>query len=290
MARLPAGSEPVRGDLLDPGRLTRVLDGCRYLIHTAAVYSFSPRDRELLRAVNVAGTAGLLEAARLAGIEKAVVTSSSATVGPAREGRPATEDDIPRAGRPASAYHASKLEQERVACAARVPTVLVLPTMPVGAGDWKPTPTGRMVLDTVRGRMPAYPAGGANVVAVEDAARAHVLALECGRAGARYLAGGENLSLRDLLGLIAARAGRRPARLPMPYRAAWALGWGDELRCRAGLGRQPHIPLEGVLMSRERMHVSCARAAAELGYRPLTSTTEAIGRAVGWYRDHGYAT
>jgi len=151
--------EWVAGDVTAAGQLVRAMHGCRYLVHCAALYSFKPADRSRLARVNVEGTAGLLEAARIAGIEKAVVTSSSATVGPARDGMPATE----AAHAPpthASAYHRSKVDQERAALAARVPAVLVLPTAPVGPGDHKPTPTGRLVLDFARGRMPARPGSG----------------------------------------------------------------------------------------------------------------------------------
>lgn len=288
-ARLPAGCEPARGDLRRPGELVPLLRGCRYLVHTAALYSFSPRDRGMISRVNVTGTAGLLEAARRAGVEKAVVTSSSATVGPARPGRPATEEATAGSGHGASAYHDSKLAQERVARAARLPTVLVLPTMPVGPGDRRPTPTGRMVLDAMRGRIPAYLPGGANLVAVEDAARAHVLALQRGGPGTRYLVGGENLSLREILDMVAEAAGRRGPRFRMPYAAALALGWADEGRCRAGLGRRPMVPLEGVRMGRELMHVSCEKAVVELGYRPRVAAREAVRRAVAWYREEGMA-
>ncbi|MGH7777691.1 MAG: NAD-dependent epimerase/dehydratase family protein [Candidatus Dormibacterales bacterium] len=288
-ARLPAGCEPARGDLRRPGELVPLLRGCRYLVHAAALYSFSPRDREMISRVNVTGTAGLLEAARRAGVEKGVVTSSSATVGPARGGRPATEESTAGSGHGASGYHESKLAQERVARAARLPTVLVLPTMPVGAGDRRPTPTGRMVLDAMRGRIPAYLPGGANLVAVEDAARAHVLALQRGAAGVRYLVGGENLSLREILSMVAEAAGRHGPRFRMPYAAALALGWADEGRCRAGMGKRPVVPLEGVRMGRELMHVSCAKAFAELGYRPRVAAREAVRRAVAWYREEGMA-
>ena len=286
-ARLPEGSEPVMGDLTRPGELVPLMRGCRHVVHAAAVYSFSPEDRSAVTAVNVRGTAGLLEAARRAGVEGGVVTSSSATVGPAAGGRPATEDSTALQDHGASAYHASKLGQERAARAARLPVSMVLPTMPLGPGDWRPTPTGRMVLDTMRGRIPAYLPGGANVVAVEDAARAHVLALEKGIPGRRYVAGGENLSLKDILGLIAEAAGRRGPRLRLPYPAAMALGWGDELRCRWWPGSRPAVPLEGVKMGREVMHVSWARAEAELGYQPRISSREAVESAVAWYRDHG---
>jgi len=283
------GAEAVLGDLRRPGELVPALRGCRYLVHCAALYSFAPADRRALRAVNVAGTAGLLEAARVAGVERAVVTSSSATVGPARsDGQPATEDDRAALGH-GSGYHRSKVEQEYAALAARVPVVLVLPTTPIGPGDWKPTPTGRLILDFARGRIfAAPPDGGCNLVAVEDVARAHVLALEHGRPRERYLLGGDNLSLADLWRALGDATGRPVPRRRIPYRLALALGYVDEARCRLQPGSVPRVPLEGVRMSIERMYVDSAKARAELGYAP-GPVYPALKRAVAWYRTQGYA-
>ncbi len=281
------GAETVAGDLRRPGALVRALEGCRYLVHCAALYSFSPRDRAALRPVNVAGTAGLLAAARLAGVERAVVTGSAATVGPARAGRPATEEDRAADGAH-SAYHRSKIEQERAALAARVPAVLVLPTAPVGPGDWKPTPTGRLILEFARGRVPAAPPpGGLNLAPVEDVARAHVLALVRGRPRERYLVGGENLDLDQVWRLLADVTGRPIPRWRVPYPLALLAGYLDEVRCRLQPRAQPLVPLEGVRMSVQRMFVDDARARAELGYEP-GPVRAALERAVAWYRAHGY--
>ncbi|MGH2449653.1 MAG: NAD-dependent epimerase/dehydratase family protein [Chloroflexota bacterium] len=282
------GCRSVEGDLRRAGDLVDAMKGCRYLMHVAAVYTFSPGRRREIAATNVRGTKSLLEAARLAGIETAVMTSSSATVGPAN-GRLSNEGDW--ALDSPSAYHQSKLEAERVAMAARVPTTLVLPTMPIGPGDWKPTPTGRMVLELMRGHMFATLGGGVNVVAVEDVAAAHVTALERGRLRERYLIGGENLPLADLFSRLAAISGRRAPRARIPYGAAFALGWADELRCRvlsrAGQVSEPLVPLEGVHMARHNMYVSSAKAQDELGYIP-GPVDPALEGSVRWYRDHGY--
>ncbi|HLH68181.1 MAG TPA: NAD-dependent epimerase/dehydratase family protein [Candidatus Dormibacteraeota bacterium] len=287
------GCEVVEGDLERPGQLVEPLRGCRSLIHVAARYSFTPGDRAAMRRVNVLGTAGLLEAARLAGVERAVVTSSSAAVGEARAGRPATEEDWPVDG-DASAYHASKVEQERVALSAQLPVCTVLPTAPIGPGDWKPTPTGRLVLDFVRGRMrlrpprgPGSRVGGMNLVPVEDVARGHVLALERGRPGERYLLGGVNLTLDQVWELLARASGRPLPRWHVPYPVALVAALADEARCR-WLGGVPRVPLEGVRMSRHVMHVSSERAARELGWR-AGGIEEAALRAVRWYRDRGSA-
>lgn len=285
--RLPEGVELLTGDVRRSGDLARGMEGCRWLVHVAATYSFSPRRRGEMHDVNVRGTASLLEAARIAGVERAVVTSSSSTVGPARNGCLATEaDHVEPEGH--SAYHASKIEQERVALAARLPVVLVLPTAPIGARDRVPTPTGRMVLDVTRGRVPGVVSGGGiNFVDVVDVARAHVAALERGGDRERYIVGGVNLGLDEAFALIAAAAGRRPPRLPIPYVAAFAAGAVDELRCRV-TGAEPAVPLEGVRMARHRMWVDSSRARNELGIAQ-SPIEPAIEAAVRWYRDNGYA-
>ena len=285
--RLPDGVEQLSGDVRRSGELVRGMEGCRWLVHVAAAYSFSPRRRAEMHDVNVRGCASLLEAARIAGIERAVVTSSSSTVGPARDGVLATEADrVEPEGR--SAYHASKIEQERAALAARLPVVLVLPTAPVGARDHVPTPTGRMVLDVARGRVPgAVSGGGINLVDVGDVARAHVAALERGADRERYLVGGVNLTLEEAFGLVAAAADRRPPRLHIPWAAAFAAGAVDELRCRI-TGADPAVPLEGVRMARHRMWVDPSRARRDLGVEP-SPIEPAVESAVRWFRDNGYA-
>ncbi|HEU5230318.1 MAG TPA: NAD-dependent epimerase/dehydratase family protein [Ktedonobacteraceae bacterium] len=290
---LPAleGCTTVWGDVQHAGELVQHMAGCRYLVHVASLYSFSPGMHQQMIATNVRGCAGVLEAARVAGIERAVVTSSSSTVGPAHESRLATEDDWDREGGP-SVYHGSKLRQARIALAAQIPVVLVLPTAPVGPGDWKPTPTGKMVVDFMRGRIFATLGGGLNVVAVEDVARAHVLALQHGRSRERYLVGGENISLSQLWERLAQICGRSAPTMRIPFPLALALGRADELRCRllrdkAGETDAPLIPLEGVRMARHQMYASSAKAQSELGYA-ATSVTAALERAVQWYRDNGY--
>lgn len=268
-------AEIVAGDLLQPGSLARALDGCGYVVHCAALYSFAPAARAEMHRVNVLGTAGLLEAARIAGVERAVVTSSSATLAAhAQNG---------------SAYHRSKLEQERAAIAARVPTVLVLPTAPMGSGDAKPTPTGRLVRDFCAGKVVVRPPnGGMNVVAVEDVAAAHVAALQRGRPRERYVIGGENLTFDELWALLADATGRRNPRMRVPYAAILAAAWCDELRCRyLQRGAQPAVPLEGVRLSRERMFADTRASREALGLSPPTPARQAIARAVAWYRANG---
>jgi dihydroflavonol-4-reductase len=275
------------GDLRAPASLLPALRGCRYVIHTAAVYSFSPRDRAAITLVNIRGTESLLAAARLAGVERCVVTSSSSALAPATGSRPVTERSWAESPANPTTYHASKLVAERAALRALIPVTTVLPTAPVGPADRRPTPTGRIVVDLLRGRMPATLRGGMNLVAVEDVASAHVLALEHGRPRERYIAGGVNLSLAECWRLIASAAGRRARAFPLPYAIAATSARLDELRVRA-VGGSPVVPLEGVHMGRLEMYTSSAKAVDELGYLP-SSVGAAIERSVRWYRANGYA-
>jgi dihydroflavonol-4-reductase len=260
-------TEWVEGDLLNVGGFARSLRGCRHLIHCAALYSFAPRDRAEIRHVNVEGTASLMLAAHLAGVERAVLTSSSATIDHAH-----------------GAYHRSKLEQERAAFASRVPVIALLPTAPVGPGDRKPTPTGKLVLDFARGKIVAKAPGdgGMNLVAVEDVARAHVAALERGRIGERYLIGGENLSMDEIWQMLSEITGRPMPARRAPYGLALAAGHLDDLRCRL-TGATPAVPLEGVRMSRARMYADSSKAERDLGYA-ASPVRAALERAVAWYR------
>jgi dihydroflavonol-4-reductase len=289
-----ADVEYVTGDVREPGKLVHALDGCRYLIHAAALYSFAPRDRTQIHPVNVTGTAGLMAAADLAGVERAVLTSSSAAIGPARNGMPADESCYPHdgaaTGNSKSDYHHSKLEQERAAFAGRVPVVAVLPTAPVGSGDWKPTPTGKMIVDFMSGRIRAKApgCGGLNFVAVEDVARAHVSALQNGRTGERYVIGGENLSMDRVWEMLAEVTSKPLPRWRAPYALALAAAYVDEVRCRLQPESTPQVPLEGVRMSRARMYADSSKAMRELGHRP-SSVRAALERAVAWYRANGYA-
>ena len=283
----PPGSVAVIGDLREPGALLPALRECRFLIHTAALYSFAPRDRATIAEVNVRGTAGILEAARIAGVDRCVVTSSSAALPPAPRAHPATEDDWAIADHKGWSYHSSKLAGERTAFRAQIPVITVLPTAPIGPGDRRPTPTGKIIVDLLHGRMPATLGGGMNIVPVEDVAAAHVLALEHGRPGERYIAGGVNLTLAELWRLIARAAGRSERTYRLPYAIAVAAARVDAARVRL-TGGVPAVPLEGVRMGRLEMYSSSAKAVDELGYAP-SSASDAVERAVRWYRENGYA-
>lgn len=280
--------EYVTGDLERPGDLVEAMRDCRYIVHCAALYSFNPRDRATSYRVNVTGTAGLLEAAYLAGVERGVLTSSSATLGHSHGDRPATELDYALED-PRDAYHHSKILQERAAFASRLPVLALLPTGPVGPGDWKPTQTGKMILDYTRGKMFAKPPGngGMNLVAVEDVAKAHVAALTRGRLGERYVIGGQDFTMDAIWETLAQITGIPAPARRAPYNLALTVAYLDRIRCTFDKKAIPFVPLEGVRMSRDKMFADDTKARVELGHAP-TSASHALRRAVDWYRDNGY--
>lgn len=263
----PAGAcEWVEGDVLNREALARAMDGCDAVLHLAGLYSYYRRDAGAVMRVNVDGTRNVLAAA---GERRVVMTSSAATCGPV-PGRPADEHDSPPRWELRVAYKRSKLESERVAleaAAAGRPVVVVNPTTPVGARDLRPTPTGKMIRDIASGRARAYLTTTAlNVVSVEDVARGHVLALERGRPGERYLLGGEDLELGEVFGIVARAAGRRPPRLAVPYRGLLAAAWTAD-RALALAGREPGLlVLDEVRLARVPARFSSEKARRELGY------------------------
>lgn len=282
---LPTGVEPVAGDLLDPQALGRALEGCDAVFHLAALYSYDRADAAAMRAINVQGTRRLLDAAaRGPGRRRIVHTSSCGTCGPV-PGRAATEADAPPGWELSVPYKRTKLEGERLALRAAhegLDLVVVNPTTPVGPGDRRPTPTGKMVADVACGRARAHLAGGAlNVVAVEDVAAGHLLAYERGRGGERYLLGGENLSMCEVFALVAGAAGRSPPRIGVPWRLAHAAATVAHAALGM-LGRQPSLlVLDEVRLGREPMIFDDSKARRELGYRsrPAAEALAAAARA-----------
>ncbi len=266
-----AANEWARGDVLDPDALRRAADGCDAIFHLAAVYSYYRRDAERMQRVNIEGTRNVLAAA---GERRVVHTSSAATCGPV-PGRPATEDDSPPAWELKVAYKRSKIESERLAREAGA--VVVNPTTPVGPGDARPTPTGKMIRDVAAGRARAYVSSTAlNVVSVEDVARGHVLAYERGRAGERYLLGGEDMPLRDVFAVVATAAGVEPPRVAIPFRLVLGSAWLAD-RALALFGREPELlVLDSVRLARVPALFSSERARRELGYswRPAREALE----------------
>lgn len=267
---LPAGVEPLLGDVLDPDGVRAAMAGCDAVFHLAAIYSFARGDAAAMEAVNVQGTRTVLDAAaRAPSVRRVVHTSSCATCGPV-PGRPATEDDTPPAWELRVPYKRTKVEGERLALAAAadgLDVVVVNPTTPVGPGDRRPTPTGKMIADVAAGRARGYLRGGAmNVVAVQDVAAGHRLAFEHGRSGRRYLLGGENLSMRELFAIVARAAGRRAPAVAVPWSAALA-GAHLARAALAPLGREPQLlVLDEVRLGRLPMTFDDRRARAELGH------------------------
>ena len=279
------GVERVAGDILDRAALERAIEGCDAVFHLAAVYSYARADAEAMRAVNVDGTRLVLDVAARGGVRGRIVhTSSCSTCGPVA-GRPATEDDEPPAAELAVPYKRTKLEGERLALrAARdgLDVVVVNPTTPVGPGDRRPTPTGKMIADVACGRARAWLAGSAlNVVAVEDVAAGHLRAHQQGRCGERYLLGGENLSMREVFALVATAAGRPAPRIGVPWHVAH-LAAQVASGALGVLGREPSLlVLDQVRLAREPMTFDDAKARRELGYRsrPAAEALRAAGRA-----------
>jgi dihydroflavonol-4-reductase len=281
--------EIATGALEDAPSLARALAGCRYLFHVAADYRLWVPDPAAMYRANVEGTTALMLAALAEGIERIVYTSSVATLGlvangVADETTPSRLDDM------IGPYKRSKYlaeEAVRKLIAERgLPAVIVNPSTPVGPGDIKPTPTGRLICEAAKGRMPGYVETGLNIVHVDDVAVGELLAAEAGRIGERYILGGDNLTLAQILGEVARAAGRRPPRFKIPYGVALAAAAAAETTARI-TGREPFSTRDGVRMAKKKMYFSSAKAARELGYRSRPAGA-AIADAVGWFAANGY--
>src|SRR5262245_4032821 len=278
------------GDLLNPGSIRRAIDGVQAVFHVAADYRLWTPNPEGLYRTNADGTRVVLQIAGEAGVNRIVHTSSVAALGVGADGAPGTEDTPITLDELPSHYERSKFLAEHVALdfARRgLPVVVVNPTAPLGPWDVKPTPTGQMILDFLRGRIVATVDTGLNAVHVRDVARGHVLAAERGKPGERYILGHQNLRLDELFALLGEITGRRPPRLKMPYPVAWMAA-----ACCEGLAavtrRPPAVTLAAVRMARKRMYFSAARAVRELGL-PQTDVREALADAIAWFTRHGYA-
>ena len=280
--------ETVTGDLRDPNSLERAVAGCGTVFHIAADYRLWAKHPDELFQSNVEGTRNLLTAARHSGVARVVYTSTVGCIGVPGGGvgdeeQPVALNDM------AGAYKRSKFQAEQVAlefARSGFPVVIVNPTAPVGDHDFKPTPTGRIILDFLSGRMPAFVDTGLNIVDVEDTAEGHLLAAERGRAGERYILGCDNLTLEQILKRLAAISGRKAPRVRIPYAVAYlaglvSTGWANLS------GREPRAPLDAVKMARKKMFVSSEKAARELGWRPKP-VEGAFERAVEWFRANGY--
>ena len=281
-------AELIEGDLTDASSLQRAAQGCEGLFHVAADYRLGAPDPSQLYRTNVEGTRNVLDAARRGGVQRIVYTSSVATIGIPADGTPGDERTPNSIGNMIGHYKRSKyLAEEVVRDAARegLSVVIVSPSTPVGPGDIKPTPTGQLVLDAAAGRMPAYVDTGLNIVHVDDVANGHLLAYQRGAAGERYILGGQDMSLREILGLIAQLVGRAPPRVRLPYGVVLPIAYLAEGIAKL-TGRSGRITLEGVRMSRKLMFFSSAKAVRELGYS-WRAPLQAFEDAIRWYRDNG---
>lgn len=277
------------GDLREFGSLREALKGCRQLYHVAADYRLWSKDPTEIYRSNVDGTRNVLQAAIEAGVKKVVYTSTVGTIGIRGDASLGTEDSPVSAAGMTGHYKRSKFQAEQVAlefAAAGLPVVIVNPTAPVGEGDLKPTPTGKIIVDFLRGAMPAYVDTGLNVVDVHDVAAGHLLAAERGQPGQRYILGARNMTLREILQTLAALSGRPAPSFRLPY--GLALGFSLAETAWAGLtGREPRAPLEAVRMARKKMFVATEKAERELGFRP-GPVEDALRRAVEWFRRNRY--
>lgn len=282
-------AELAEGDLTDAASLARAVAGCADLVHVAADYRLWVPNPAAMMAANVAGTRSLMLAAAEAGVRRMVHCSSVAALGltgtdePANEATPVHEDKI------VSTYKLSKYHAEKAVLALvreqGLPIVIVNPSMPVGPRDIKPTPTGRLVRDAAAGRIPAFVDTGMNVVHVDDVAEGHCLALERGVPGERYILGGENLSMRALLAMIAEVSGKRAPRIGLPVGPLMPLAYVSELWGRVS-GHEPIFTTDALRMARKKMWFSSAKAMAELGYRPRP-VREGVVEALAWFRATG---
>jgi dihydroflavonol-4-reductase len=280
--------EIAAGDLADRPSLERALGDCEALFHVAADYRLGARDPDQLYRTNVEGTRNILDASRAAGVARIVYTSSVATIGLPADGSPGNEDTPVALADMIGHYKRSKyLAEQLVGEAARAGTAVVIvnPSTPIGPGDIKPTPTGQMVLDAASGRMPAYVDTGLNIVHVDDVAAGHLLAFHRGRPGERYILGGEDMTLREILGDIASLVGRKPPRIRLPRAALLPVAYVAEGYARV-TGHSTRITVEGVRMARKRMFFSSQKAARELGYQ-WRAPSRAFEDAVLWLRGQG---
>ena len=283
-------ADRIVGDLRDPAALEKAIAGCDTVFHVAADYRLWIRDPEQMYRSNVDGTRAVLEACRKNGVRRVVYTSSVATVGFTSNGHPADEDSPGALQNMIGHYKRSKFMAEKIAIAAGqsgMNVVVVNPTTPVGEQDIKPTPTGRIIVDFLKRKFPAYVDTGLNLLDVAECARGHVAAMERGRPGERYILGGENLTLKQILDKLGSITGLPSPSVRVPYVLALATGVVDQVFTGYLRGREPRATIDAVRMGRKKMFVSSAKAERELGWQ-IVPVDDALRRAVEWFRREGY--
>ncbi len=283
--------ERASGDLRTRASLKPALDGCRHLYHVAAHYALWAKDPTVFYDSNVSGTRQLLETARDAGVERIVYTSTIGAIGLPADGGLGTEETPVSLSQMAGHYKRSKyLAEQEVLKLARegLPVVIVNPSAPVGEADIKPTPTGQIIVDYMKGRMWAYIETGMNLIDVEDVAMGHLRAMERGRTGERYILGNRNLTLREVFEILSRLTGVTMPRVKLPWQAVIPLAYANRWIADYFTHKPPRIPLEGVRMAKYRMHYDSSKALRELDL-PQTPVEIALDKAVRWFRKHGYA-
>jgi len=283
-------ADRVVGDLRDPASLERAIAGCDVVFHVAADYRLWVKDPEQMYRSNVEGTRSVIEAARKNHVRRVVYTSSVATMGFTSNGHPADESSPVSLERMIGHYKKSKFMAEQVAVASGgegMDVVIVNPTTPVGEQDIKPTPTGRIIVDFLKKKFPAYVDTGLNLVDVDECARGHVAALEKGKSGERYILGGENLTLKQILDKLADISGLPSPKFRVPYVVALATGVVDEIVTGHIFRREPRVTIDAVRMGRKKMFVSSGKAERELGWKTVP-VDGALRRAVEWFQANGY--
>ena len=280
------------GDLRDSDSLQSALNGCDVLYHTAAYYSLWDQNKQIIYDINVEGTRKILKAAQLKNIEKVVYTSTVGCVGLNKDTTPSNEDTPFDLNTLSNDYKQSKYQAEQVVLEfARngLPVVIVNPSTPVGPRDIKPTPTGKIILDFLNRKMPAYLETGLNLIDVDDCARGHILAEQKGIPGERYILGNQNMSLFDILITLEKITGLKAPRIKMPFWVALSAGWACEMISNNLTGKPPAVPLAGVKMAKYFMYFDSSKAIQKLGL-PQNSTENALRRSVDWFKDNNYLT
>lgn len=283
-------AETVVGDLRKPESLKQAMAGCEFVFHVAADYRLWVRDPQEMYRANVEGTRAIIEAAQQSGVRRVIYTSSVATMGFTNEGHIATETSPVSINDMVGHYKRSKFMAEEIALETGrkgANVVVVNPTTPIGEYDIKPTPTGRIVVDFLKRKFPAYVDTGLNLADVKEVARGHLLAMEKARPGERYILGGENLTLKQILDKLAAMTGLPSPKTKVPHAVAMGFAVFDQFFTGMVMGKEPRATIDAVKMGRKKMFASSAKAERELGYKALP-VEDALRRAIEWFQAHGY--
>ena len=283
-------AEVAVGDLREPESLKKAMSGCEFVFHVAADYRLWVRDPQEMYRANVEGTRAILQAAHASGVRRVIYTSSVATMGFTRDGHIAAEDSPVSIKDMVGHYKRSKFMAEEIALDAGrkgANVVVVNPTTPIGEYDIKPTPTGRIIVDFLKRKFPAYVDTGLNLADVKEVARGHLLAMEKARPGERYILGGENLTLKQILDKLATLTGLPSPKVKVPHAVAMGFAVFDQFFTGIVMGREPRATIDAVKMGRKKMFASSAKAERELGYKALP-VEDALRRAVEWFQAHGY--